>query len=240
MNFNNKNIKSIIGAGDLHGQIESLVFKLQEQYKITDSVCFCAGDIGLGFYKENYYLNLFKQLNNKLSKKNNTLLLIRGNHDDPGYWTTEKFNTSNILLIPDYTIVTVNDKKVLCVGGAISIDRTLRKDGIDYWKNENFTFKEDKLNQVTADIVITHSAPTFCFPNSKSEIKYWLEKDHNLEKDIDQERDFHNNLYYKLILNGHHPTKWIYGHFHNSCNHRINETDFILLNELELAELVRF
>ena len=137
-------------------------------------------------------------------------------------------------------MVTVNEKKILCVGGAVSVDRTLRKEDIDYWSNENFSYQEDKLNKVRGDIVITHSAPSFCFPQSKSEISEWLKNDLKLDKDITEERTLHDKLYEKLILNGKHPSKWIYGHFHHSCRERVEETEFILLNELELLEINSF
>jgi hypothetical protein len=230
-------ITTIVASGDLHGKIESLVFKLQEQYKLTNCICFCAGDIGLGFHKENYYHQLFKHLNDKLIKNNNHLLMIRGNHDDPAYWNSTQYNTSNILLIPDYTMVQIRGKNILCIGGAISVDRTLRKSGVSYWEGEDFQYQEKPLNGILPDVIITHSSPDFCFPFTKDGITDWMKKDPELQNDVDKERQDHTKVFEKILKNGAIPSEWIYGHFHNSHVMYHQQTKFVLLNELELYEI---
>jgi hypothetical protein len=52
--------------------------------------------------------------------------MIRGNHDDPYYFNNKVFSYSNVELLEDYTILTVGNDNILCVGGAISIDRLYR------------------------------------------------------------------------------------------------------------------
>ncbi|HWZ21867.1 MAG TPA: metallophosphoesterase [Cytophagaceae bacterium] len=237
LKLNLSNITTILACGDLHGKIEPLAFKLQEQHKLKNCVCFCAGDIGLGFHKENYYHQLFKHLNDKLVKSNNYLLLIRGNHDDPAYWNCTQYNTSNILLIPDYTMVQINGKNILCIGGAISVDRILRKQGISYWEGENFQYQEQLLEGIIPNVVITHSSPDFCFPFTKDGITDWMEKDPELRKDVDEERQGHTKVFEKLLKNGAIPSVWIYGHFHSSHLMYYQHTKFVLLNELELYEI---
>jgi predicted phosphodiesterase len=233
----NSEITTIVACGDLHGMLNELVFKLNNQYRLTYTACFCAGDIGLGFYKENYYHRLLQRLNSKLAKNHNTLFLIRGNHDDPAYWENNCFQLSNIILVPDYTMISIGQTKVLCIGGAISIDRTLRKEGKDYWEAEVFQYHESLLEGVSPDVVITHSAPDICFPYTKEGAVDWMKKDSQLQYDIDQERHNHTLVYEKLKQSGSTPTEWIYGHFHASHTDYFEETKFVLLNELEVYEI---
>lgn len=237
MNWNNKPIKHLLACGDLHGKLEELVFKLCTQYGLQDAVCFCAGDIGLGFYEENYYHRLLEELNQKLVKSNNNLCLVRGNHDDPDYWNAGRFNFSNILLIPDYTCIRVMDTTVLCIGGAVSVDRILRTEGKDYWSGEGFQYKPALLQGLIPDVVITHSAPHFCFPYTKEGIVSWMEKDAILQHDVDKERYAHASVYEELKMNGATPSQWIYGHFHSSHTDHYEQTKFVLLNELEVYEV---
>src|ERR1019366_570138 len=100
---------SIIAVGDIHGDIIPLVNKVNEQYKIQNSLIIVAGDIGMGFHKDNFYLDLFKKAGARLKKNNNTLLLVRGNHDDPDTWNDNiafkkhwQDGEHNIRLIKDY------------------------------------------------------------------------------------------------------------------------------------------
>jgi predicted phosphodiesterase len=237
MNWNKIPIKHLLACGDLHGKLQELVFKLHAQYGLQDAVCFCAGDIGLGFYKENYYRQLFEELNSKLVKSNNTLCFIRGNHDDPDYWKAGRFSYSNIIFVPDYTLVHFMDTTILCIGGAVSVDRALRTEGKDYWTGEGFQYKEPLLEGLNPDVVITHSAPHICFPYTKEGIVNWMEKDCDLQQDIDVERSNHSLVYEQLKRNGAAPSQWIYGHFHSSHTDYHEQTKFMLLNELEVYEI---
>ena len=69
---------------------------------------------------------MFSTLNAVLRKINSVLYCIRGNHDDPSYFNDNIINKSNVKLIKDYSIISVGDKNILCIGGAVSIDRKYR------------------------------------------------------------------------------------------------------------------
>ena len=73
-------------TGDIHGEFMPLVFVLTKRYNLSDCSVIVCGDIGMGFYKFNYYIDTFKTMNKKLAKKNIQLYLIRGNHDNPDYF----------------------------------------------------------------------------------------------------------------------------------------------------------
>ena len=42
-------------TGDIHGEFMPLVFVLTERYNLSDCSVIVCGDIGIGFYKLNYY-----------------------------------------------------------------------------------------------------------------------------------------------------------------------------------------
>lgn len=160
---------------DSHGdftRLESNIIK-----HLSNCILIIAGDVGLGFYNKKYYENIFEQINNTLIEKHIYCYLIRGNHDDPKYFKEHIINFSNIKTVDDYSIISVGDENILCVGGGISIDRRVRinndnkrlhnniifmkeydknitneeiieKTPKTYWKDENVVFNENKLNEI--------------------------------------------------------------------------------------------
>ena len=74
--------KNIIICGDIHGEFNSLIYKLCIQYQLTDTLLIVAGDCGFGFEKPGYYENVFKRNSARLSKANNWIVMVRGNCDE--------------------------------------------------------------------------------------------------------------------------------------------------------------
>lgn len=134
--FDFPNAKSIVVSGDIHGDFSQLVYKCYVQYGMTDTVIIVAGDCGFGFEKPGYYENLYKRCRERLSKANNWLLFVRGNHDNPAYFRSalplgssknlQPIKHKRWMTLPDYSVVKACGHTILCVGGATSIDRTYR------------------------------------------------------------------------------------------------------------------
>lgn len=238
-----KTLEFITSVGDIHGKYPELGFAIKERYKIRDSIILGCGDIGLGFHKFGYYIDEFTKLNKILQSTNNVLFLVRGNHDDPDYFNgelSEKIDQfSNLKLVPDYYTLETSKGNILFVGGGTSIDRTYREVGKTYWFGEQVIWDEDKINSLDKkiDIVATHSAPAFAYPQTKYGLIEWLLHDPGLDEECDIERGNLTKVYNKLIENGHQLKYWCYGHFHMShrCNH--DDTKFILNPELSFYEL---
>lgn len=240
--------ENIIVTADIHGGFKELVNKINDQKCIENSLIIVAGDVGMGFYKDNYYLELFKKLNSKLNKRNNILLLLRGNHDKKDIWLDNPIykdywqtGTANIRLLKDYTVINANTDRcnasILCVGGAISIDRQERIIDKDYWINEPFVYDEEQVKDLVGIThVITHSAPDFCEPLSKGGIREWIRNDHALADDTDKERKDHTLLYNK-VKEKNQIKKYFYGHFHFSWFGERDGTVFKLLEIMELNEI---
>jgi Icc-related predicted phosphoesterase len=121
-----------------------------------------------------------------------------------------------------------NGKLIQFIGGATSIDRTMRKEGISYWKDEILKYEKDKLRKV--DILVTHTAPSWCFPQTFNEMVYgWAREDADLLEDLTDERAVMDE-----IVKACQPSLHLYGHFHSSWNEEINGCKHRLLNINEI------
>lgn len=230
-----KYLPNVVVVGDIHGEFRKAGHKAKEQYKITDAVIFFAGDIGMGFEKFNYYVDEFKRLEKIGKSKNIVFCFVRGNHDDPSYFNGEnadKLNEifDNVCMISDYDVIETFEGNVLCIGGGISIDRTNRIPDKEYWWDEICKYDKEKCQSMKdISIVITHSAPSFCYPHDKGGIEHWLLKDMALDNDIRIERDNLDSVYKDLIVNNK-LKYWIYGHYHYSNDEVIDGIKFKLCN----------
>ena len=216
--------------------------------KLNNSLVIFSGDCGFGFNKFQYYVDKLSKINEIITETNTHILFVRGNHDDPSYFSEEKINFSNIKCIPDYSIVKVNDNNILCVGGAISVDRIWRKQQENvinkysksknrklYWEDECVYLDRNiitflKNNDITIDGVITHSSPSFAFPSEKTSAIEWFKLDSSLKDDVKRERSILSELYTILIENNHNIKYWVHGHFHLSNFKFKFNTLFIALN----------
>lgn len=245
--------KKVVVCGDIHGEFETLVYNLKIN-NITNSLIIVAGDCGFGFHKASYYDMLYKRLAPKLRTQGNIIFYVRGNHDDPAYFDGKTFVKKYMRCVADYTVVSVAGHNILCVGGAISIDREprlremelnriLRKDKQPlYWKDEAPVFLPDEIKELTQsgikiDTVVTHTAPGFCEKRSKSGLTEWVKFDPHLLNDIALERLSMTSLYDELIENGHPLVKWYYGHFHDTHFEVIDKVFYKMLNIQEFVIL---
>ena len=247
--------KNVVICGDIHGEFETLVYNLKIN-NMTDSLIIVAGDCGFGFHKASYYDMLYKRLAPKLRTQGNIIFFVRGNHDDPAYFDGKTFVKKYMRCVADYTVVSVAGHNILCVGGAISIDREprlremelnriLRKDKLPlYWKDEAPVFLPDEIKELTEavikiDTVVTHTAPDFCEKRSKSGLIEWVKLDPHLLNDIALERLSMTSLYDELIGHEHPLVGWYYGHFHSKYFEKIDCTTFFMLNCLDFRVIIR-
>lgn len=244
-------VKSIVICGDIHGDFNALIYKVCVRYQMTDTLVIVVGDCGFGFERLGYYENVFKRNSSRLSKSNNYFVFVRGNHDDPSYFTVEKISHNRFRTIPDYSIIQACGHTILCVGGAVSIDRSVRieydakhqgSNQPTYWQDEFPVYNEDIIESIgkayQIDTIITHTAPSFCELTSKNGLVEWCERDSHLKDDCDDERIVMDRLHSKLKSSGHPLSHWFYGHFHQNWTAEIEGVKFSMLDIMELKELL--
>lgn len=235
--------ESIIVSGDIHGDFNVLVYKLCMQYGMTNTLLIVAGDCGFGFMKKGYYDEIARQNYKRMKQSNNWIVFVRGNHDDPSYFDGIVFKRERFVAVPDYSVITVCNHVILCVGGAISVDRGYRKATMRnaYWPDEMPVFDAEKLkaitSQFTIDTVITHTAPSFCELFQKDFPEEFLVGDDTLLSDMKKERAVMDNLHEALLAQGHPLIHWFYGHFHQSRNANIGGILFAMLDIMEFRQL---
>jgi UDP-2,3-diacylglucosamine pyrophosphatase LpxH len=231
-------MKDIIILGDPHS-----VFALRQMVNkvcssVSNTAMICVGDCGFGIWGGATEDALMASMHQDLSRKNNKLFIIRGNHDDPSYFTNDHpFNNySNISLVTDYSRVFI--PSVLFIGGAVSVDRLDRiasNQKTVWWPDEILVYK-DCSHMKDIQIVISHTAPSFCEPlGFNTFVKNYIKKEKEagldyLEEQLLQERESLTKIYEELSKNNK-ITHWFYGHFHKNISSVINDTKFICVDQ---------
>jgi Icc-related predicted phosphoesterase len=213
--------------GDNHGDWDFL-FKKLEYLSISNCLLIGVGDAGVGFSIKRKQERQFELLNSSFKKRGIKYLTIRGNHDDPAYFDGS-IKLSNFELIPDYTSRKINGETFLFVGGAVSVDRCYRREGVSYWPDETFVFKPELATE--CDVLVTHSAPTWIGPIDKSGIQGFISKDENLWEECCKER-----LAVEQLFNKSKPKKSYHGHFHKSYQAYSNGCGATILDINEFIE----
>jgi len=196
-------MKKIRLCGDWHGNAGAINNAKQtlNRYDLTIQL----GDFGAGFDAE-YYLDFIDS---------DKFKILFGNHDH--YFTLSKYPHA----LKRFGILEFNEKKIFYIGGAQSIDKDLRIPGLNWWSDEELSYKEvnDCLdlyeeNCREIDIIISHECPI----NVGQEVlKSWPRE------------SVTNKMLYE-IWKIKEPDQWFFGHYHKSFNKKISNTNFRCLN----------
>ncbi len=230
----------LILIGDVHGEFKELAAKLV-MTRVQKSSFIQVGDFGVGFKKREIELDELGALNNILQTSRNHLYVIRGNHDNPSYFKKDS-GFSNITFLKDYSVLELEGKTILLVGGAISVDRTQRVLNVSYWEHEAFVYDVKllgkKINDLRKiDLVITHNAPNEFWPSELGELVILFSRvDHPLLWELKTERYRINQLMDFLVHKNLKPTYWYYGHFHASYSGKYKGIKFRALDCSEFFE----
>ena len=122
-------------------------------------------------------------------------------------------------------VITVLGKSFMFCGGADSIDKAFRKEGVSWFPQEVITEADmEKLPRFTdVDIVISHTCPT----ELASKIKQCVNTFRG-EKVNDPSND-------KLskILRDYKPKQWFFGHWHVPFTADVNDCKFLCLSDID-------
>lgn len=224
--------------GDLHGNPDAL-FTATEQIAtcrepssgMKQSPCnlIILGDIGLGFDTCTLFL---REAFTELRDEGWNIYLVRGNHDNPLYWTE---GVEGATVLPDNKIVTINGKRVFVSGGGTSIDRSRRVLNRSYWEKEEIFVPKHVPREVgPVYAVLSHTGPEPPVMHNKFIIDDWLAADRGLGADLELERIQVDRLA------SMRPKLWFYGHFHVNCRHEVNGIMCCALGEHVLADVTPF
>jgi predicted phosphodiesterase len=240
--------------GDIHGNF-NIINQYVKMYDIKDTHIIQVGDFGVGFSRFEKEKRMLEMYHTQLVNNNVHVWAIRGNHDYKPYFDNDPFGFTNIHLVPDYTVLNLADKKILCIGGAVSVDREWRytkkqKQGIyennigieSWWPDEIFDLDIDKLKELRdINIMATHTCPDYCPPDNTFGLGYFVEGiiketgDNQLRTDLTFERNQVTQAFTIVKMNNDIEFAY-YGHFHKSDNINILGTKHRLLGVGELWE----
>lgn len=226
----------MIIIGDLHGEYINLLYKITK-HELTNTTFIQVGDFGLGFHDFKYDLQTLTGLNKFLKLRNNKLYIIRGNHDNPSFWKdNQELLFTNIFFVQDYEVLTIEDHRILCIGGGISVNRLNKKAGKDYWPEEEFVLNTALLEKACGkgiDIVVTHISPDNVWPYVIPPfVQRFIDKDPGLAAALDLERGNMRKVFERVLLAG--CKQWYYGHHHKS---KTEEKDNVLFRCLGIGEM---
>lgn len=199
--------------GDVHGKFKRYRELIRE---IPFSIQ--VGDMGVGFFHHGG-LPMLNPPFNAMSKGRH--LFLRGNHDNPAVCQRQRF------WIKDGTLV----DGIFCLGGAVSVDRQYRTQGLDWWPDEECSYEElqrhiDLYAVAKPEVVITHECPESVATGMLAQF--------NQRKIVDGSR---TRQALETMLSIHQPRLWFFGHWHRSLLFQQGKTRFQCLNELEFADI---
>jgi len=152
-------------VGDYHGNLHAAELQHIRLANQGINLTFQAGDFGFVWGKSQYERDNLAYLDKKLGLAGITMLVVLGNHEN--YDMIEEnlgdepwFVGNNVVILPRAYMVEVHGKKILGLGGAPSIDRKMRREGVSWWPQEEIT--DDIVDKAIAlgeaDIVVSHDA----------------------------------------------------------------------------------
>jgi len=133
------------------------------------------------------------------------LLFCDGNHED--HWSLKERESDelapNVFYMPRGSTYELDDgRTIMFMGGAESIDKHMRREGVDWFREEVITQSElDDLPDKKIDIFITHTCP--------------LELVHDMLKYYPEKQREPSNHALSALWQMYKPKLWIFGHWHH-------------------------
>lgn len=209
-------------TGDTHGDLDfQKILDWTEATKLNKDKDYLVILGDFGYVWENKRDNYEKEKLDFISCLPFTTLFIDGNHENHRRLNAMRVVNfmggkahkvyDSIYHLMRGQVYEIAGKRIFTFGGASSIDKHLRTDGVSWWKEEEFNYREantayDNLNKINweVDYVLTHSAPL--------SIRDKLFEGNNLYKPSATERLL------EAILRNIKFKRWYFGHYHIDKN----------------------
>lgn len=208
-------------TGDLHGDTELYRldhFGFPEQDELTrKDLVLVAGDFGApwtaGEDERDRSALAFHE------KKCYTTLFIDGNHENfPALYSYPEVTflgarchqlREHVLHVMRGEVLHTKHHRILCMGGACSVDKMYRKEGVSWWPQEIPTEEEwehcmASLEQEKPDLIVTHEAPC-------SLVFRMHGLNHSMEDDVSEHME---EMLYRIGKEHIGVTDWYFGHHH--------------------------
>lgn len=220
---------SIFATADTHGSINRLLD--HSNLICEDDTLFIAGDFGCIWEAEESKYE--KSQLDALAAMPFISMVVDGNHENFSRLNslpTESIYGGKVGVIRDGKvfhckrgeIFNIDESDIFTMGGALSIDKHNRIDGISWWREEIPSYGEidNAINNLLAhnnsvDYIITHTAPV-------SVVKKHLLIDYNSSYN-----DFNNDstcsMLQNVVLDEVSFKKWYFGHWHIDCSFEQNK-----------------
>ena len=210
-------------TGDTHRDIDINKLstkKWKEQKTLTrDDILIVAGDFGLPWTLGEDATD--RSLLTWYAEKPFTTIFVDGNHDNEDAIRTYPEITylgakchqirENILHAERGEVLHIGEHKVLCMGGARSVDIARRTPHISWWEDEEASYAEwehcySSLNEERPDIIISHDAPGSVIEEMMPEYM-WIAPESPTQKNFDV-------LLHEIKDSGNFVKDWYFGHHH--------------------------
>ena len=220
----------IILAGDFHGNLfhAEQVFH-HAQGKGAEAIV-QLGDFGFGWeFTRSGACKFTEQIGEMAAQHGVPLYWIDGNHENfdlleqtlagltPQADGTYRLSADpvGVFYIPRGTVLEWDGQRILCCGGAVSIDKGRRRQGVSWWPQEPIgdSDVEKCFEAGPADILLTHDFPMECNIVDRHLDPYWGEEA-NANSQANRKR-------VSKILVGSDARRVFYGHLHISYEERI-------------------
>jgi hypothetical protein len=204
--------------GDAHGNLEFVVAsaELMKRHGVTALVVL--GDFGFLWRSRDRNSRELGRLSAHLVEHEQTLFFVDGNHENFDLLQALPLNLDGsaqvapaITYLPrGYRTKLSSDRSLAVLGGANSIDREYRVDGVSWWQQESITSADlEALGSAHADVMIGHDAPLAVPPLDamlESTASHWSAE--GLAYSDEGRRNFHKGF---LQVR---PTLYLGGHYH--------------------------
>ena len=148
---------------------------------------------------------------------------FKGNHDN--------YREESVYDLGDYGEITLGGVTLFFVRGAYSIDRYMRREGIDWFPEEELTIDAgyDAISQWTksdARTIITHDCP--------HEVLKFI---YDYTSDIKVRPPTRTGQLLNAILDARQPDLWVFGHHHRAATFRWGKCMFVGIPELGVVKV---
>lgn len=204
--------------GDIHGKLYDYQMHSINDFK---GPTIQVGDFGIGFAGPYWHDQV-----SAWQKENTQHRFIRGNHDNP-----EKCKT-----MPGFITDGKVENDVMFIGGAWSIDRAWRTEGIDWWPDEELSIVAlDHLigvyDMVRPRVMITHDAPT------DVTFQMFVQSGLALGGSSAKKINTRTGQALQAMFDIHQPDEWYFGHWHVTMQCKFGRTMFHCLGELDYVDI---